>query len=162
VDRDAAGDVARDLADGALVRRRRRRDRRGRGLRGALVPPHLPLARKPAEQFDDLVLDVVEHLDQRWRQQLAALEFAVEDVPPPELLVDEHGQPAVPLARLLPAGTDPSGAAYPPRIVVFRRPLEARARGPEDLADLVHDVVVDEVARLLGLDPDIVDPPPDD
>jgi predicted Zn-dependent protease with MMP-like domain len=126
------------------------------------VPAHLPLARKPAEQFDEIVLDVVDHLEHRWRDQLTTLEFAVEDVPPPELLVDEHGQPAVPLARLLPAGTDASGAAFPARIVVFRRPLEARARGPEDLADLVHDVVVDEVARHLGLDPDIVDPPPDD
>ena len=151
-----------EVAADARLRRRRRRDRRGRGLRGRLVPPHLPLARKPAQQFDELVLDVVDHLDQRWRQQLAAVEFAVEDVPPPELLVDEHGQPAVPLARLLPAGTDSSGAAYPPRIVVFRRPLEARARGPEDLADLVHDVVVDEVSRHLGLDPDVVDPPPED
>lgn len=147
---------------GARKRRRQRRDRRGRGLRGRLVPPHLPLARRPAEQFDEIVLDVVEHLDQRWRDQLATLEFGVEDVPPPELLVDEHGQPAVPLARLLPASTDETGAAVPPRIVVFRRPLEARARDPEDLADLVHDVVVDEVARHLGLDADIVDPHPDD
>jgi predicted Zn-dependent protease with MMP-like domain len=43
--------------------------------------------------------------------------------------------------------------------VVYRRPLEARAADRGDLADLVHDVVVDQVARLLGLDPDEVDPP---
>lgn len=141
-------------------RLRRRRDRRGRGLRGRLVPPQLPLSRRPSEQFDDLVLDAVEHLDSRWRGQLAALEFAVEDVPPVELLIDEHGQPAVPLAKLVPAGTDSHGHAFPPRIVIFRRPIEARARAPLELADLVHDLVVEEVARFLGLDPDIVDPPP--
>lgn len=139
---------------------RRRRDRRGRGLRGRLVPPQLPLSRRPSEQFDDLVLDAVEHLDSRWQDQLAALEFAVEDVPPVELLMDEHGQPAVPLAKLVPAGTDSRGHAYPPRIVIFRRPIEARARRPLELADLVHDLVVEEVARFLGLDPDVVDPPP--
>ncbi len=43
--------------------------------------------------------------------------------------------------------------------MVYRRPLEARAADRLDLADLVHDVVVDQVARLLGLDPDDVDGP---
>ena len=36
-----------------------RRDRHGRGLRGRLVPAEVPLARSRAEQFDDLVRDVV-------------------------------------------------------------------------------------------------------
>ena len=43
--------------------------------------------------------------------------------------------------------------------MVYRRPLEARAADRSDLADLVRDVVVDQVARLLHLDPDEVDPP---
>ena len=42
-----------------------------------------------------------------------------------------------------------------------RLTLEARATDRGDLADLVHDVVVDQVARLLHLDPDEVDPPQD-
>ena len=57
------------------------------------------------------------------------------------------------------AGVDPGGRPTAPRVVVYRRPLEARAADQSDLADLVHDVVVDQVARLLGLDPDEVDPP---
>ncbi|MDX6219029.1 MAG: hypothetical protein QOJ48_710, partial [Frankiales bacterium] len=44
-------------------------------------------------------------------------------------------------------------------VVVYRRPLEARASGRRDLSDLVHEVVVDQVAQLLGLDPDVIDPP---
>ena len=59
-----------------------RRDRRGRGMRGRLVPPTVPLSRSRAEQFDDLVLDAVEHLEERWAEQLQGVEFAVEDVPP--------------------------------------------------------------------------------
>ena len=46
----------------------------------------------------------------------------------------------------------------PPRIVVYRRPLMARADGDEDLGELVFDVVVEEFARLLGIDPQDVHP----
>jgi predicted Zn-dependent protease with MMP-like domain len=144
-----------------------RRDRRGRGLRGLLVPAGVPLSRSRAEQFDDMVLDAVEHLEGRWATKLEAVEFAVEDVPavpdgPPEAMVwgtDVIEDGAVPLARLLPAGSDPAGRTTPPRIVVYRRPLELRALDRNELADLVHDVVVEQVANLLGLDPDEVDPP---
>lgn len=146
-----------------------RRDRRGRGLRGRLVPPGVPLSRSRAQQFDDLVLDVVEHLEGRWSAKLESVEFAVEDVPalpdgPPETLVygtDVVEDGAVPLARLLPAGSDAGGRPTPARVVVYRRPLEVRALDRADLADLVHDVVVEQVANLLGLDPDEVDPPSD-
>ena len=133
--------------------RRTRRDRRGRGLRGPLAPPHLPISRTPAERFDDLVLDAVEHLEEHWADELEKLEFAVEDVPPPDAIVED----VVPLSRTIPAvpGT-------PARIVVYRRPLEARAVDPADLADLVLEVVVTEVGRALGIDPDVLDPPDED
>jgi predicted Zn-dependent protease with MMP-like domain len=158
---------------------RRRRDRHGRGMRGPLVPAtvtlsgrtvHVPAARTRGERFDDLVLDAVEDLEQRWARELEGVEFAVEDVPavawPAEtpldddVLADETAGGAVPLGRLLPAGTDDTGRPTTPRVVVYRRPLEARAADAADLADLVHDVVVDQVARLLRLDPDEIDPPP--
>jgi predicted Zn-dependent protease with MMP-like domain len=42
--------------------------------------------------------------------------------------------------------------------VLYRRPLEIRARDRSDLADLVHEVVVDQVAVLLGRDPEDIDP----
>ena len=138
--------------DGSAARRARR-DRRGRGLRGPLAPPHLPISRTPAERFDDLVLDAVEHLEEHWSDDLAKLEFAVEDVPPPDAIVDD----VVPLSRMIPAV--PGSLA---RVVVYRRPLEARAIDPADLADLVLEVVVHEVARALGVDPDELDPPDED
>jgi predicted Zn-dependent protease with MMP-like domain len=138
----------------ASSRLRRRRDRRGRGLRGRLVPPHLPLSRTRSEQFDELVLDAIEALEERWADEVAKLEFAVEDVPPPESIEDD----VIPLSGLVPGTPDESGRPQVPRIVVYRRPLEARSVDPLDLADLVLDVVVDELARHLGLDPEIVDP----
>ncbi|HVF18708.1 MAG TPA: hypothetical protein VNA14_00495, partial [Mycobacteriales bacterium] len=54
----------------AAAGRRRRRDRRGRGLRGRLVPPHVPLSQTKSERFDELVLDAIEHLEQRWADEL--------------------------------------------------------------------------------------------
>ena len=137
-----------------------RRDRRGRGLRGRLVPATLPLARTRAQRFDELVLDAVELLEQRFTEELRGVQFAVEDVPPALNVYDtdvlEDGE--VPIARLLPGY--PGADGMPPRIVLYRRPLELRAADPEDLADLVKDVIVEQVANLLGLDPEDIDPEP--
>jgi len=110
--------------------------------------------------FDDLVLDAVEHLEERWTGELRGVEFAVEDVPPelPSYDADVLEDGDVPLARLLPARDSGRNRVTPARIVVYRRPLEARALDREDLAELVHDVVVEQVANLLGKDPDEVDP----
>ncbi len=113
-----------------------------------------------SDRFDELVRDAIASLERRWSAELSEVEFAVEDVPPPEtgseagVVADETAGGPVPLGRLLPAG-----AGAPARVVVYRRPLEARGHGRHDLADLVHEVVVDQVAQLLGLDPDVVDPP---
>lgn len=122
----------------------------------------MPLARSRSEQFDDLVLDAVEALERRWAAELRGVEFAVEDVPPvdPADGAGAAGNPGdVALGATLPAGRD-----RPARIVLYRRPLELRAADRTELADLVHEVVVEQVADLLHLDPDVIDPgyaPPD-
>jgi predicted Zn-dependent protease with MMP-like domain len=112
------------------------------------------MARTRAEMFDDLVLDTVESLEDRYARELAEVEFAVEDVPPDLNVYDsdviDDGE--VPLARLLTP--KPGQSDVPARIVLYRRPLELRAPHRDDLADLVHDVIVEQVANLLGLDPD--------
>lgn len=103
----------------------------------------------------DTVEDAIEHLAERWGRELDSVDFSVEDVPDPaqepqdEELTDSGG---VPLARV---SRGPGGGS---RIVVYRRPLELRAADPGELADYVHDVVVEAVAKLLGLDPETVDP----
>lgn len=118
----------------------------------------MPVSRSRSERFDDLALDAWEHVARRWESELARVDLAVEDVPPelPESDTDVLEDGRVPLARLTRAGAD--GRTV---LVLFRRPLEARSTDDEDLADLVHDVVVEEVAAILGRDPDEVDPPQD-
>lgn len=140
----------------------------------------MPLHRTRAERFDDLVLQAVARLEPRWEAQLADVEFAVEEIPPAAVLAGPARGP-IPLSRLdlrlpRPAGATPAEGGTrddpispgeagkdgprpaPARIVVYRRPLMARADGEEDLSELVFDVVVEEFARLVGLEPSEVDP----
>jgi hypothetical protein len=136
-----------------------RRDRRGRGLRGTLAPAQVPVSRTRSEIFDDLVLDAVEELEAHWAAELAGVEFAVEDVPPDEpdgaLSSEVVLDRGVVLGRLFRTGRpDLPG----PAVVVFRRPVEARAGDGEDRGDLVFMVVAELVADLIGRDLDEIDP----
>ena len=152
------------------IRRRspRRRDRRGRGLRGLIYPASTPAARTRAEKFDALVLAALEPIELRWGSELVDLDLAVDDVPEvdetsPDKVVWGQGvleDTGVPLAQLVPAGVDPDGMPSRARIVLYRRPLETRAKhSDEDLADLLHEVLVEQVAEYLNIEPDAVDGP---
>lgn len=137
------------------------RDRRGRGLRGELAPRAVPRSRTRGEQFDDLVLDAVEELEVRWAEELAGVEFAIEEVPvlahgaAPDFDPDVVADRGVPLGRLLRTGVPGTSA---PTIVLYRRPVEARAQDSVERADLVFMVVTELVAELLGRDVDEIDP----
>lgn len=97
------------------------------------------------ERFDELVLDAVETVERILGHGLG-IELAVEEVPPSDPAPWEHG---VPLGRLFPAER-----SMPARLVIYRRPIVQRAQEPEELAALVSEVVTEQVARMLGRDPD--------
>ena len=123
------------------------------------MPPDVPLYRTRAQQFDDLVLDAVARLEPRWEAELTGIEFAVQEVPEADELADDSSP--LPLARLVLGSADPRSPARsgaPSRIIVYRRPLMARAEDDDELSDLVFDVVVEEFAQILGLDPEAIDP----
>jgi Zincin-like metallopeptidase len=145
----------------------------------------VPLYRSRSDRFDDLVLLAVSQLEPRWDAELADVEFGVEEIPP---VIPDSGDPEpIPLARLElhsaqadvpPQGSGQAGwlqlggvdrprveepdlsgsAERRARIVLYRRPLMARADGEEELAELVLDVIVEQFARWLGVDPQTVDP----
>lgn len=141
--------------------------RHGRGVRGPVLPEDIPARRSRAEKFDRLVLEAFARIDHRWHEKLSKLDIAVDEVPkiraldpesvtwPPEVVAEGP----VPLSRLVPAGIDKRGEKTRARVVLFRRPLERRAKHPEDLEDLLFEVLVEQVATYLGIDPDEVDPP---
>jgi len=130
-----------------------------------LYPPTLPAAKTRAERFDAMVLEALEPIEHRWGAELTDLDLAVDDVPEvdqtsPDEVVWQAGVLAdvgVPLAQLVPAGVDPEGLPSRARIVLYRRPLEYRAADREELADLVHDVIIEQVANLLGIDPEDIE-----
>ncbi|MFF8906809.1 metallopeptidase family protein [Streptomyces olivaceoviridis] len=123
-------------------------------MRGPIAPPQVPLAASRAEVFADLVQDSVERLERRW-PQLADIDFLVLEVPRLEGRGDQAAwtDDAVPLGGVIPA-RDGRRA----RVVVYRRPVEIRTKGRDERAALVHEVVVEQVAELLGLTPETVDP----
>jgi predicted Zn-dependent protease with MMP-like domain len=119
----------------------------------------VPLYRTRSQQFDEMVLDAVARLESRWEAELVGVEFAVQEVPEADELVDDSVP--LPLARTVPGLPDPDDPTRPAtatRIVVYRRPLMARSESDGELSELVFDVVVEEFAGYLGLDPDTVDP----
>lgn len=131
-------------------------------MRSGLAPPAVPVSRSRSEAFDDLVLDAVDELEEHWAEELTGVEFAVEEVPQldqrtspdfdPEIVLDR----GIPLGRLYRNGA--VGLAQPV-IVLYRRPVEARAVDRDDRAELVFEIVAELVAELLGRDVDEIDPP---
>src|SRR5690606_13984017 len=130
-------------------RRARRRDRRGRGLRGPLLPPTLPAWRTRSEEVDDAVLTAVERLEKRWGRGLSSVEFGVEEVPPSDPSPWERD--AIALGRYFPADAP---AGLPDRIVLYRRPIQSRCEDSTEVAMLVEEVVREQVAHMLGRDPE--------
>ena len=101
--------------------------------------------------------EAVARLEPRWETELADVEFAVQEVPDFDT-IDEEGVPLARIVRGSPDTSDPGNPATGPRIVLFRRPLLARAEDEDELSELIFDVVVEEFAEILGVDPEIIDP----
>ncbi|EGD56897.1 metallopeptidase family protein [Gordonia neofelifaecis] len=149
---------------------RRLRDRRGRGLRGRLMPMSMPAHRTRADRFDAAAVEAFAEIDSRWHDHLTGLDVAVDDIPrmlprgdepvqwPDEVTAD--GQ--VPLARLIPAGVDVAGRPTRAQIILFRRPLELRAHDDEELPEILREVLIEQVATYLGVDEETVEQGPED
>ena len=116
------------------------------------------------------VLEAYEPIERRWHQRVATLDVAVDEIPriapkdpdsvqwPPEVVADGP----IALARLIPAGVDVRGNSTRARIVLFRKPIERRAKDTDELADLLHEVLVAQVATYLGVEPNVIDPSAED
>jgi hypothetical protein len=139
-------------------------------MRGPLLPQTVPGWRSRAERFDMAVLEAYEPIEQRWRDRVSTLDVAVDEIPrlspkdpdsvqwPPEVVADGP----IALARLIPAGVDVRGDPTRARIVLFRKPIERRAKDGDELAELLHELLVAQVATYLGVEPSVIDPSIDD
>lgn len=129
----------------------RRRDRRGRGRRWDLIPPHLPGHRTRRERFDDTVTDAAASLIERFPRRLAHLRVVVEEVPPADPAPWEDD--SVLLGRALPSTRE-----HPPRIILYRLPIQTRCSTEQDLDLLVRQVLSEQVGSMLAIAPEDVDP----
>ena len=144
--------------------------RHGREIRGPLLPPTVPGWRSRAERFDMAVREAYGPIERRWQDRVSTLDVAVDEIPrisardpenvqfPPEVIADGP----IALARLIPAGVDVRGNATRARIVLFRKPIERRAKDTLELADLLHEILVAQIATYLGVEPSVIDPTIDD
>ena len=137
---------------GARSFRQRRRNRHGRGLRGDLIPPHLAGARTRSERFDEWVLESAQRLERLWGERIQGYQFVVAEIPPGLEELARDGGP-IPLG----AGTGPE-PGRPAVITIYRHAVETAARGLVPVSELLHDVVVEQLAALMGMDPETVDP----
>lgn len=132
--------------------RERRRNRHGRGLRGEILPSVLPASRTRGERFEDWVFEAADRLQDLNGSKLDGVEYAVEEIPPGlEQMLRDGGRP--------PQGKyTPGAAGRAPRITVYRRVVETGTGSPAEIQDLVHDIVVEYTALMLGVAPETLDP----
>jgi predicted Zn-dependent protease with MMP-like domain len=111
------------------------------------------------DDFYDLVAEALESIPLHFHDRLENVEILVEDFPAWntmrmakvrskwQLLGFYHGVP-------LTERTSGYNLITPDKISIYRRPIEAQVRTPEELRELVHRVVLHEVAHYFGIDDD--------
>lgn len=99
-----------------------------------------------SRSFDDAVLRSVERLESRWSESVEHIEIGVEEVPPSD---PSSWEDSVPLGRAFPAE-----GRHRARMVIYRLPIQTRARDTAERDALVEHVVATQLAALLGRDLD--------
>ncbi|MFV0450897.1 MAG: metallopeptidase family protein [Propioniciclava sp.] len=137
---------------------RRLRDRHSRGFRGRLALPNpytgapVPWAggQSRAEFFAVCVHDALAQITDRCPRALAAMDIGVEDVPSSFPAWAPH---RVPLAAAASASPTKHG-----QVVLYRRPLERRARTRSGLRILVFRTLVEQLSEATGIPTEEIDP----
>ena len=135
-----------------------RRERHGRGLRGPLALPNpltggpVPLRNRPqrAEYFTTCVHGAVARVSGACPRALVGIDVGVEDVP---VVAGPWSRDRVPLAAAI--------GPEPPRhgqVVLYRRPLEHRARTRKGLRILVFRTLVEQLHALTEIPLEELDP----
>ena len=108
-------------------------------------------------EFEDLVESALKKLPRPFRQKLKNIAVVVEDWADDETLEDVGIEPPDTLYGLY-RGVDLTrrdssyGNVLPDTIHIYQSPIEEDCADPEEMAELVRDVVVHEVGHYFGLD----------
>jgi predicted Zn-dependent protease with MMP-like domain len=108
-------------------------------------------------EFEALVDSALRTLPRAFREKLANIAVVVEDWADAETLAEMGIEPPDSLYGLY-RGIDITrrgsfyGNVLPDTIHIYQGPIEEDCADPEEMADLVRDVVVHEVGHYFGLD----------
>src|SRR5213593_4158919 len=108
-------------------------------------------------EFEELVESALKRLPRPFRQKLKNIAVVVEDWADEETLEDMGIEPPDTLYGLY-RGVDLTrrdssyGNVLPDTIHIYQGPIEEDCADPEEMAELVRDVVVHEVGHYFGLD----------
>ena len=107
------------------------------------------------QRFEELVLEAVEALPERFRDRLANVDIEVRDWPSPEELQSAR-VPAGGMLLGLYVGIPYTRrgryqVALPDRIFIYQRPIERLCRSDDEVRERVKRVIKHEVAHHFGL-----------
>ena len=113
-------------------------------------------------RFEALVEKAMRRLPRQFKDKIANIAVVVEDWADEETLADVGVEPPETLYGLY-RGIDLTrrdsgyGNVLPDTIHIYQGPIEEDCDDPEEMADLVRDVVVHEVGHYFGLDDETMD-----
>ena len=136
----------------------RLRDRHARGFRGQIARPNaytgspVPVSagQSRSEFFAVCVQDALAQVSDHCPRALASMDVGVEDVPS---AFPVWAPQRVPLASAASATPTVNG-----QVVLYRRPLERRARTRPGLRILVFRTLVEQLSEATGIPTDEIDP----
>jgi predicted Zn-dependent protease with MMP-like domain len=118
-------------------------------------------------QFEILVESALKKLPRQFRERLANIAVVVEDWADDDTLREMDIEPPDTLYGLY-RGVDLTrrdsgyGNVLPDTIHIYQGPIEEDCGDPEEMADLVREVVVHEIGHYFGLDDETMDGIEDD
>ena len=107
------------------------------------------------KQFEDLVKQGIDAIDERFLQKLKNVEIVIEDNPTPYQLekLNLRGGLLFGLYEGIPqTKREQYGQVLPDKITIFKNPMEQVFSNPEDIKKAVKDTVWHEIAHHFGMD----------
>ncbi len=108
-------------------------------------------------EFEALVERALRKLPARFRRKLQNIAVVVEDWPDPQTLREMQIEPPDTLYGLyrgvaLTHRDSFYGNVLPDTITIYQGPIEEDCEGPDEMAELVRDVVMHEIGHYFGLE----------
>jgi predicted Zn-dependent protease with MMP-like domain len=107
------------------------------------------------EQFEQLVKEGIDAIDEKFLQKLKNVEIVIEDNPTPQQSKNLRLRGALlfGLYEGVPqTKREQYGQVLPDKITIFKNPIEQTFSNPEDIKKAVKDTVWHEIAHHFGMD----------